>query len=293
MTIKEAKAIDMVAYLSMIGLEPAKVQGVNYWYYSPFRSEKTPSFKINRRRNQWYDFGEGKGGNLLDFVLLLDNVNIPEALKLIAQGVPLSTAPIILPPDPPSIEILSAVSIRSLALIRYCQSRRIPALLADQYLKQVYYKNGYKTFYALGFKNDAGGYELRAANFKGSSHPKSPTWFKNGADVLAVFEGFFDFLSYMAINVNQCIPARDFLILNSTSFFVRACQICRHIKQSISTWTMTPPAVSIPHWLFMCRRFNSLTGAIYIWATMILTTGISILGWRPTRTGSPVIAEYR
>jgi hypothetical protein len=57
MTIKEAKNIDMVTYLSMMGLEPAKVTGVNYWYYSPLRSEQTPSFKINRCLNRWYDFG--------------------------------------------------------------------------------------------------------------------------------------------------------------------------------------------------------------------------------------------
>ena len=68
MTIKEANAIDMVSYLSVKGFEPAKSKGINYWYYSPFRQESEPSFKVNRRRNQWYDFGEGEGGNLLDFI---------------------------------------------------------------------------------------------------------------------------------------------------------------------------------------------------------------------------------
>lgn len=219
MTIKEAKAIDMVAYLSVKGIEPAKVKGNNYWYHSPLRSEKTPSFKVNRHRNQWYDFGEGKGGNLLDFILLLENVSIPEALQRLAQISDPPTLPTTLQPDSPTIEILSVHPVTFVSLIRYYWSRRITTEIADQYLQEVRYKNGDRTYYALGFQNDAGGYELRSPYFKGSSRPKSPTWFKYGAEELAVFEGSFDFLSFRTIHQNQVTPLRDFLILNSTSFF--------------------------------------------------------------------------
>lgn len=222
MTIKEANAIDMVSYLSVKGFEPAKSKGINYWYYSPFRQESEPSFKVNRRRNQWYDFGEGEGGNLLDFILRFENISISEALKRLEQCKHLS-APAVdsLPADAPVIEILSVHAVSSPVLIHYCQSRRIPTNIISQYLQEVRYKNGEKTYYALGFKNDAGGYELRAPYFKGSSHPKSSTLIKNQADTLAVFEGFFDFLSYLTIYQNQPAPLRDFLVLNSTSFFER------------------------------------------------------------------------
>ncbi|ANH81658.1 hypothetical protein A8C56_12305 [Niabella ginsenosidivorans] len=220
MTIKEANAIDIVAYLSVAGFEPAKVRGENYWYYSPLRIEKTPSFKVNRRRNQWYDFGEGKGGNLLDFILLYEDVSISEALKRLEQASerPKYVAEI-LPPGAPRIETLSVHVVSSAALIRYYQSRRIATEIADKYLREVRYKNGDKNYYALGFKNDADGYELRTAYFKGSSYPKGPTWFKNGTENLSVFEGFFDFLSYQTIHINQEVPQCDFLVLNSTSFF--------------------------------------------------------------------------
>ncbi len=107
MTIKEAKAIDMVNYLSMHGIEPAKVKGNNYWYHSPLRTEKTPSFKINRTRNQWFDFGEGKGGNLLDFVLQWKSCTIPEALEQLSHF-PTKRAPLIEAAEPaPAIDILS------------------------------------------------------------------------------------------------------------------------------------------------------------------------------------------
>ncbi|HMR82572.1 MAG TPA: toprim domain-containing protein [Niabella sp.] len=220
MTIKEANAIDMVAYLSVAGFEPAKVRGENYWYYSPLRTERTPSFKVNRRRNQWYDFGEGKGGNLLDFILLYENVSISKALKRLEQASQLPKyIPESITTEAPAIVIQSVHVVSSPALIRYYQSRRIAGAIADQYLKEVRYKNGDKNYYALGFKNDRGGYELRTSYFKGSSHPKAPTTIKNQADSLAVFEGFFDFLSYLTIHLNQPVPVMDFLILNSTSFF--------------------------------------------------------------------------
>lgn len=219
MTIKEAKAIDMVAYLSTMGYEPTRVYGANYWYLSPFRSEKAASFRINRKLNRWYDFGEGKGGNLLDFVLLLDGGTIPEALQKLAGNIPQASEPTASEKPIPVIEILSTHLISSFALVRYLDNRRIPATIADTWLKEIRYRNGYKTYYALGFKNDAGGYELRSPNFKGSSSPKSPSLIRNNSNALAVFEGFFDFLSYCTMCQYQPAPKRDFLVLNSTSFF--------------------------------------------------------------------------
>ncbi|MBN8857075.1 MAG: toprim domain-containing protein [Sphingobacteriales bacterium] len=223
----------MVSYLSVKGFEPAKSKGINYWYYSPFRQESEPSFKVNRRRNQWYDFGEGEGGNLLDFILRFENASISEALKLLEQHKHLQAPDAYnVPADTPVIEILSVHEISSPSLIRYYQSRRIATDIASQYLQEVRYKNGEKTYYALGFKNDAGGYELRAPYFKGSSHPKSSTLIKNQADALAVFEGFFDFLSYLTIYQNQPAPLRDFLVLNSTSFFERQLPIMQAYERA-------------------------------------------------------------
>lgn len=220
MTIKEANAIDMVAYLSKLGFDPAKSIGNNCWYFSPFRNETEPSFKINRRRNQWYDFGEGRGGSLLDFILQYEKCSFAEALIRLEQGGPLPAHRTDdLPAGEPGIEIRSARAITSPALIQYCQLRRITMDIAGKHLRQVHYRNGGKAYYALGFKNDAGGYELRSPYFKGSSHPKSSTSIRNQAKVLAVFEGFFDFLSYLTILHHQPAPPRDFLVLNSTSFF--------------------------------------------------------------------------
>ncbi len=67
LSIEEAKQTDLVDYLSKSGHQPAKVRGNDYWYLSPLREEKTPSFKVNRKLNRWYDHGLGKGGNIIDW----------------------------------------------------------------------------------------------------------------------------------------------------------------------------------------------------------------------------------
>ncbi|MEP6727285.1 MAG: CHC2 zinc finger domain-containing protein, partial [Bacteroidota bacterium] len=76
MSIKDAKKTDMVDYLSAKGHEPIKVRGADYWYRSPFRLEKTPSFKVNRQANIWYDHGTGQGGNFIDFGILYHKCSV-------------------------------------------------------------------------------------------------------------------------------------------------------------------------------------------------------------------------
>ena len=44
----------------------------------------------------------------------------------------------------------------------------------------------------------------------------------NQAKSIAVFEGFFDFLTYQTIHQNQTQPLTDYLVLNSLAFFERS-----------------------------------------------------------------------
>lgn len=225
MTIQQAKEIDMVDYLSSLGYEPAKVKGKSYWYLSPLHEEKTPSFKVNRQINRWYDFAEGKGGNLVDFGTLFHKCPVSDFLQKL--GVPgignklrnadsISTSTY---NEDKQIEILSVHEVSSYPLVRYLQSRKISSSIAQKFVQEVRYKIGDKIYYALGFKNDLGGYELRNENFKGSCSPKDTTFINNGSGNLSVFEGFFDFLAYKQIHHNQQENNSNFLILNSTAFF--------------------------------------------------------------------------
>ena len=226
-SIDEARQIDMVDYLSKLGHSPSKIRNVDYWYLSPLREEKTPSFKVNRKLNCWYDHGIGKGGNLIDFAILFHNCTVGEFLKEVTSHFSFhkpATIPLQKDEDHlgSRIEIVGEKTISSLALERYLIQRRIPIDLAKKYCKEVTYKLNGREYYSIGFKNDAGGYELRDQYRKLSSAPKDITTVRTGAKEAVVFEGFFDLLSFVSIHKNQHKMEADFVVLNSLSFLEKA-----------------------------------------------------------------------
>ena len=225
-SLNDARQIDMVDYLSKMGHSPSKIRNFDYWYLSPLREEKTPSFKINRKLNCWYDHGIGKGGNLIDFAILYHNCTIGEFLQGVGNFFfrqPLHLASKNGGESVESkIEILSERTLCSLVLERYLTHRRIPVTIAKEYCKEVSYKLNDKEYYGIGFKNDAGGYELRNQYYKASSSPKDIKTFDNGAKEAMVFEGFFDFLSFISLQKNIQPVETNYVVLNSISFFEKA-----------------------------------------------------------------------
>src|ERR1019366_3485219 len=82
----EANQIDLVDYLSGLGYHPQRIRGKEYWYLSPFREEKTSSFKIDHALNLWYDHGFGKGGSLVDFGIQFHRCSVSELLGKLSTG---------------------------------------------------------------------------------------------------------------------------------------------------------------------------------------------------------------
>lgn len=227
-SIEEARQIDMVDYLSKLGHEPAKVRGNDYWYLSPLREERTPSFKINRKLNRWYDHGLGKGGNIIDFAILYNNCTVGEFLHQLNSNLSFQK-PLVshldekLESDAESkIKVLQEKTLSSFPLLRYLHQRRLPIDLAERFCREVKYELNGIEYFGIGFKNNSGGYEIRNPYFKASSSPKDITTFNKGANEATVFEGFTDFLSFMAIHTNQSQILSDYVILNSVSFFEKA-----------------------------------------------------------------------
>ena len=65
MNIQEAKNIRLIDFLSGLGYNPVIQRGNDVWYKSPFRTEKEASFKVDLHKEVWYDFGLGRGGDII------------------------------------------------------------------------------------------------------------------------------------------------------------------------------------------------------------------------------------
>jgi len=64
-----------------------KKSGANYLGLCPFHGEKTPSFNVNPARGIFHCFGCGVGGNAISFVMKMEGLSFPEAVKLLAKRV--------------------------------------------------------------------------------------------------------------------------------------------------------------------------------------------------------------
>ena len=233
-----ARKVDLVDYLESLGYRPEQVRNNDYWYYSPFRNENEPSFKVNRKLNVWYDHGIGKGGNLIEFGKLYYQCTMEEFLERLKTGnrhtfsfhnQHLNKNFKIDSPIEDKITISSCRQIADPELRQYLDQRNIPLLIANRVCSEVEYEVHGKRWLAIGFKNDCEGYELRSKYFKGGSSPKTITSIKNDPDRLSVFEGFFDFLSFQneLLSDKQLVhrlpkDQDSYLILNSLSFFEKS-----------------------------------------------------------------------
>ena len=220
MNIQEAKQIKIADYLQSLGYSPVKQQGNCLWYKSPFRQETEASFKVNTDRNLWFDYGLGRGGNIIALAgVLYASDHVPYLLGKIAEQAP-HIRPISFSfrqqASEPSFQHLEVGELTHPALLRYLQERGINIALAKAQCKELHFTHNGKPYFAIGFPNVAGGYEIRSRFFKGCVPPKDVSLVKaegSPADVCSVFEGFMDFLSAATLG----LETGDCLVLNSIS----------------------------------------------------------------------------
>lgn len=225
--------ISIANYLANSNIHPVKRKEFEAFYLSPFREESNPSFKVDTQQNIWYDFGLGKGGQLIDLVMLLDNATLYQTIckleklyksaeiGLIVQtyeqsNVPTNSFSFHEKESTPTITIQRVVELAHPALLQYLDRRAIDINLARGHCKQIHYSVANKNYFAIGFKNDSDGWNLRSEYFKGCTSMDISTDRAVDRDTALVYEGFMDFLSYLSMNSLKR-STNNIIVLNSTS----------------------------------------------------------------------------
>ncbi len=70
-----------------------KSRGGRLFGLCPFHKEKTPSFSVNAERGFYHCFGCGAGGNVIDFVMGVENLTYPEARRMLAEKLGIEIKP--------------------------------------------------------------------------------------------------------------------------------------------------------------------------------------------------------
>lgn len=224
--IEQLKAIPISQYLNIEGFQPVQMKGLEQIYYSPKHEEHTPSFFVNVQKNVFHDFsGVGEQGDIIRLVQYLKGCSFIQAIETLEAINPKEIQSFSFSGQNPSqaeqrstVKIISVQPLRNRSLIDYVASRKISHPIASIYLQEIHYQIEQKQYYAAGFANDKGGFELRSLYFKGGTSPK---WFTHlpadGSTAINLFEGVFDFLSCCQFfNVQRL--NNPTVVLNSLSF---------------------------------------------------------------------------
>ena len=159
MEIQNIKQISITDYLQQQGYSPARIQGIHFWYCSPLRNESKPSFKVNTERNQWYDFGTGEHGDIIDLVCTLQHCTMYEAIEFLTDSKQIVHQVFSFGGERKTskhkLEIISVQSLTNPYLLRYIAERGISLSVANRFCSEIRYNNTNRTYYAIGFANDA------------------------------------------------------------------------------------------------------------------------------------------
>ena len=222
-------------FLRSLGFTPTDRKGDYLHYCSPLREDKKPSFWVNTKTDTCGDFAEGRIGDVINLAARWYRCDIKTAAANLADMFRLGSFSFAKPmtfarksshttaATEGRVFIRHVQPLQNAALLQYItEERGISYATAKEYLQEVYYKtentDTAKQYFALAFRNDKGGYELRSKYFKGATANKTITTICRHSNTVLIFEGFMDFISCIEFwnSKNRAIPY-DIIVLNSTA----------------------------------------------------------------------------
>jgi hypothetical protein len=235
LTSQIKEQVSLVDLLACLGFQPLRTTGKELLYLSMIRDTDTkPSFTVNEQLGVWYDHGIGKGGNIIDFGLAYWKLPFQEVLEKIMQVIGNPT-PAKAYSHETKLRKRSAVKIphyeiqevkdlgNNQAITEYLESRKVWQV-AQGRLKEIYYyvedqKKLRKHFFAAGWQNELGSWEVRNLYFKGCLGHKAMSIIPGDDERLSVFEGYINYLSWLTENP---MATDSILVLNSIALLQAA-----------------------------------------------------------------------
>lgn len=185
-------------------------------FFFGFLEQRTGSIAVDDKTNLWYDHAAGNGGDILEAVQVFENKNFFQSVERLSESLPVRS--FVLRPktkSTPKIEVEKVVEISHDALVNYILGRGLEPEEISQFAKEVHWQNKGKRYFAVGFTNESGGWVLRSSIFKGNILGGGISMQVIGqARRTKIFEGWFDFLSYLKLSGATNFKA---IILNSTA----------------------------------------------------------------------------
>ncbi len=240
---KSVEGLSIVDFLGRLGYFPVKKSGREFFYHSMLREtgKNTPSLTVWDEGGKWMDHGGANhtgihGGGIVQLAMAYwPNQSYFEILQKIQYTfdhfekaeIPVFDSSKAADRETDNIlEFSHSQQLgRNYVLSRYLQERGVDSV-ANGLLWEVYYSNKFysdptKLFYAIGWKNEKDNWEISSPKgFKASIGNKDISIIRGKEDHLAIFEGFFDFLSWLKLTKKENLPT--VMVLNSVSLVKRA-----------------------------------------------------------------------
>ena len=230
MNCKQFNSVKLEEVLVSLGHHPTKQNEKEAWFLNPFSKENQASFKLDKRNNVWYLHSEGIGGNNIDFIMKYLNASVKEVLEWAEKQNFSSFQPQNSIQKQNSLkqnyQITEIKELQNENLKDYLHQRGLSQVVYPL-IKEVQFKIGDKNFYAVGFENLSGGWELRNPFYKGSLLKKDISAIKLNNEShnqnetekrIVVFEGFIDALSFVEM---KPFFNGNLLVMNSISLLNR------------------------------------------------------------------------
>lgn len=219
--ISALKDISIYDYLLQRGFKPTHRSGNSYFFDLSNSDKKTGETSVLTNTNRFHDFSGGIGGDIIQLVQHLDNVDFRKAVELLSSNTITQNLPT-RKFDSVTKEVKKEFSFKAIdnwnkidTLLSYAKSRGIDDFTIQNSNIQFIEDTENKYFY-LALKNDENGFSVRNMHLKGVRGENNlTTIIHNPKGDFVVVEGMFEYLSILQItgNFNQ-----NFVVLNSTSF---------------------------------------------------------------------------